>query len=69
MMITINSKKEGFRRCGVAHPARPTEYPNGRFSKKELALLQEEPMLVVTVTEDVKEVKDQTKDTTDKKVK
>lgn len=68
-MITINSKKEGFRRCGVAHPARPTEYPNGRFSKKELALLQEEPMLVVTVTEDVKEVKDQTKDTTDKKVK
>jgi len=46
-MIRITAKKDGFRRCGVAHPARPTEYPDDRFTKKELAVLKAEPMLVV----------------------
>ena len=48
-MIRITSKKDGFRRCGIAHPATPTEHPDGRFTEKELKILQAEPMLVVQV--------------------
>lgn len=51
-MIIIESKREGFRRCGIAHAATPTEYPNSRFTKKQLGALMEEPMLVVTYVED-----------------
>jgi hypothetical protein len=51
-MIIITSKKDGFRRCGRAHAARPTEYSDNAFTKKELAILQAEPMLVVVATED-----------------
>lgn len=50
-MITITSKKDGFRRCGIAHSAAPVEYPDDRFSPDELAALQNEPMLVVTVAD------------------
>lgn len=46
-MIRIASKKEGFRRCGVEHPAAAKDYPDDRFSKKELEILKAEPMLVV----------------------
>jgi hypothetical protein len=46
-MIRITSKSEGFRRCGVVHPSTATEYPDERFSKKELEVLKAEPMLVV----------------------
>jgi len=46
-MIRITSKRDGFRRCGVAHPAAPTEYPDDRWSDEELAILEAEPMLVV----------------------
>lgn len=51
-MIKITSKKINFRRCGVAHPKEPTEYPNDRFSKKELKILDGEPMLSVEHVED-----------------
>ena len=46
-MIRITSKQDGFRRGGIAHSATPTQYPDDRFSKQELAVLQTEPMLVV----------------------
>ncbi len=46
-MIKIKSKKAGFRRCGVVHPAEFVEYPDGRFSKAEIATLRAEPMLIV----------------------
>ncbi|OGB82021.1 MAG: hypothetical protein A2496_05305 [Burkholderiales bacterium RIFOXYC12_FULL_60_6] len=46
-MIRIVSKKEGFRRCGVAHPKGPVEYPDGHWTEEQLAALQAEPMLVV----------------------
>lgn len=46
-MIRITSKKDGFRRCGVAHPKTATEYLDGRFSAKELKILQAEPQLDV----------------------
>jgi hypothetical protein len=46
-MIRIRSKREGFRRCGIAHSEAPKDYPDGKFSKDELARLKAEPMLFV----------------------
>ena len=51
-MIKITSKKEGFRRCGIAHPAKATEYENNKFTKTQLAALKKEPMLVVEIIKD-----------------
>jgi hypothetical protein len=48
-MIKITAKKDGFRRCGMAHPSVPTEHPDETFSQDQLAELQAEPMLVVEV--------------------
>lgn len=50
-MIIITAKKDGFRRCGVAHSAKPVEYPDDAFSPEQLAELQADPMLVVELTE------------------
>ncbi len=47
MPIRINSAVNGFRRAGVAHPNKPTDYPDDFFSKSELAQLEAEPRLVV----------------------
>lgn len=52
-MIIITSKQPGFRRCGVAHPAEPTEYEDGFFTQEQIAALHDEPMLVVLEVEDV----------------
>lgn len=52
-MITITSKVDGFRRCGIAHAARPVCYPDDRFSEAEFAALLTDPMLVVTVDDTV----------------
>ena len=49
-MITITSKKDGFRRLGVAHSQIPTSYDDDRFTAEELEILQKEPMLIVVVT-------------------
>lgn len=46
-MIRISAKREGFRRCGVAHHAAPTDWPEDAWSAEQLAVLQAEPMLVV----------------------
>ena len=51
-MIKIASKRHNFRRCGIAHPKDPVEHGDDRFSKKELAILKAEPMLIVEVTVD-----------------
>jgi len=51
-MITITSKKNGFRRCGIAHADTPTEYPNDAFSPAELKVLKAEPMLTVVFKKD-----------------
>lgn len=47
MPIIIKSKKEGFRRAGVAHSKQATEYPVDFFTDKQLAALEAEPMLTV----------------------
>ena len=46
-MVRITSKIAGFRRCGIAHPAQPVDYPDDRFSTAQLAILKAEPKLVV----------------------
>lgn len=50
-MIRITAKRDGFRRCGVAHPKAATDYPNNRFTAEQLETLQAEPMLVVQVVQ------------------
>jgi hypothetical protein len=57
LMIIITSKKINFRRCGVAHPKESTEYPDGKFSKKELKVLDGEPMLTVEYVDDKEIIK------------
>lgn len=49
MPILITAKVNGFRRCGIAHSDTATEYPDDHFTKEQLATLQAEPMLVVSV--------------------
>ncbi|WP_321367592.1 HI1506-related protein [uncultured Desulfuromusa sp.] len=51
-MIVITSKKDGFRRGGIVHSKEPTEYPDDRFSAKDLKALKAEPMLAVEVVTD-----------------
>lgn len=46
-IIRITAKANGFRRCGVAHPAQATDYDAVRFSKEQIEILKAEPMLVV----------------------
>jgi hypothetical protein len=36
----------------VAHPKGPVEYPDNKFSKKDLSILRAEPMLTVEVISD-----------------
>lgn len=50
-MIQIVGKKEGFRRCGLAHPKGAVDYPDGHWTEEQLAALEAEPMLVVTISE------------------
>lgn len=52
MIVRITAKRDGFRRCGIAHPAQPVEHPAERFSAAELARLQGEPMLLVELLAD-----------------
>lgn len=47
MPVIITAKKDGFRRCGMAHPANAVEHADGTFTEEQLAILKAEPMLVV----------------------
>ena len=47
MGLRITSKRAGFRRCGVEHPATPVTYPDGYFTAEQVKRLKAEPMLVV----------------------
>lgn len=51
-MIRIISKVDGFRRGGIEHSALPTEYPEGTFTREQLAVLRAEPMLLVDLLPD-----------------
>ena len=46
-MIRISSKRDGFRRAGMAHPKGPVEYPDDQFSEEQLKAMKAEAMLTV----------------------
>ncbi len=48
MPIQITAKRDGFRRCGMAHSDKTQTYADDHFSPKVLAELKAEPMLVVS---------------------
>lgn len=48
MQFMVTSKKEGFRRCGVAWPKGPSVFDEARFSPEEWKAIKAEPMLIVT---------------------
>ncbi|CDH07230.1 conserved hypothetical protein [Xenorhabdus bovienii str. oregonense] len=49
MPVLITAKINGFRRCGIGHSDITMSYPDDRFTAAQLAELQAEPLLVVTV--------------------
>lgn len=46
--VFIRSLRNGFRRCGVAHPAGWVEHPEGTFTEEQIETLKNEPMLIVS---------------------
>lgn len=52
MAIVIISKRDGFRRCGIAHPGKPTSYPDDFFTDEQLGALSKEPQLILTYAQD-----------------
>lgn len=53
MSVLITAKKDGFRRCGMAHSSDAVKHPDGTFTAEELEILKAEPMLVVQELDDV----------------
>lgn len=47
--ITITAKRDGFRRCGMAHRDVPVTWPDGSFTDEQIAILRAEPALVVHI--------------------
>ncbi|MEC5319305.1 HI1506-related protein [Brenneria populi subsp. brevivirga] len=52
MPVQITAKRDGFRRCGIAHREKTTTYPDDHFTADQLATLESEPMLVVVRVSD-----------------
>ncbi|MGL3099466.1 HI1506-related protein [Enterobacter asburiae] len=48
-VIDITAKRDGFRRAGMVHSEQTQTYPLSQFTKEQIRLLQEEPMLVVAI--------------------
>ncbi|AJO77488.1 HI1506-related protein [Pseudomonas sp. MRSN 12121] len=51
-VVTIISKRNGFRRCGVAHSDQPKDWPEDAFTDKQWDALFAEPQLILAVKED-----------------
>ena len=47
MTLIITAKRDGFRRCGVRHPATPVTHEDGTFTDEQVAALKAEPNLIV----------------------
>lgn len=52
MTIVITSKRDGFRRCGIAHPSTPTSYADDFFTDEQLEALSKEPQLILAYAAD-----------------
>lgn len=50
-VITIISKRNGFRRCGVAHSDKPKDWPVDAFTVDQWEALLAEPQLILAVKE------------------
>ncbi|BAV74114.1 hypothetical prophage protein [Pseudomonas chlororaphis subsp. aurantiaca] len=50
-VITIISKRNGFRRCGVAHSDQPKDWPQDAFTDEQWDALIAEPQLILAVKE------------------
>ncbi|EGT5658481.1 coiled-coil domain-containing protein 22 [Citrobacter braakii] len=48
-VIEITARREGFRRCGMAHSATTQRYPVDHFTPEQLAELKSESNLIVVV--------------------
>lgn len=46
-VIEITARRDGFRRCGVAHSATTKAWPVDAFTPEQLAVLKADPMLIV----------------------
>lgn len=51
MIVRIKSARDGYRRCGVAHPKQATDHQADRFTEAELERLQSDPVLTVTLVD------------------
>lgn len=51
-IVRIKSKKEGFRRAGIAHSTKPTDHPFERFCARQLKALADDPMLDVEIIDE-----------------
>lgn len=58
MPIKITSMQEGFRRCGVTHRREPVLHEDGVFTKEQIKVLQNEPMLKVEIVAQEKKGKE-----------
>lgn len=59
--IKIISLKDGFRRCGIEHPAKPVTYPEDAFTEEQIKKLMAEPMLVVEEVDETNTVREKEK--------
>lgn len=50
-VIVITAKRNGFRRCGIAHKDKPTTWLPGDFTSEQWRELIKEPQLVITCME------------------
>ena len=50
-MLRIKAKRNNFRRAGIAHPDKWTEYPDDAFTPEQIAALKAETMLIVQIVE------------------
>ncbi|MCX8962140.1 hypothetical protein EHW64_13615 [Erwinia psidii] len=52
MPVQITAKRNGFRRCGIAHSEKTTTWPDDHFSAEQLRELENEAQLVVVRVSD-----------------
>lgn len=56
MPVKITAKRDGFRRCGIAHSETTTTWPDDHFTRAQLRELEAEPNLVVIRVADENEM-------------
>ncbi|MDD2870090.1 HI1506-related protein [Neomegalonema sp.] len=46
-ILRISARRDGFRRAGIDHSARPADHPLDGLTRAQIAALRADPMLVV----------------------